>query len=273
MAIEEKEYQRCRNIYEQAEVKIESYARISSEVAYAQNASKSLGYPVWILNDSGYKRLIGTVGYRSQVLEGLKILLAIVLIMSGMFSVERKRDMKPLLCATLHGRWNLIEKKVIAAAIITLLVMAVVYIPDMISICKLFPIDHLLAPLKSLSFMAYNTFEGSILLYFVYMFAIRFAIFFAVAMVIGAISTVCSMEVSVMAGMVLLVPSILQAMQIFVLEKLSLVHYSSVVIWQINGTSGTELLAYVILAGVIFVAVKAAYQFWCGNVEWKRRSR
>lgn len=90
--------------------------------------------------ESGYEVLMGLreIGYRYQP---LTIVISIILILSGVFSIEKESGME-LLCNTTQGTKNMLRRKLKIAFWITFFLFVINWLPEVIFTIKNFPITE-----------------------------------------------------------------------------------------------------------------------------------
>ena len=257
--------------YEAASGIISGSAELRTHLTYLTKAQKVLNEPMWVVNPMGYERLLGDKSYERQVQENLKVMVATLLMMASVFAFERKKGTKEILCATLRGRDDLLEKKILAGGLCAALAFACVKITSFVSLAQLFTFSGWNALLKSLSSMAYNSWNGTIWQYYVFVLVLQFVVILVYGMLAGAVSAVLPSEMTIIAGMIPLVPSFLDAFGMGVPMCLSLARISTIVEWQSSMWSGGSYVKYMVLAvGTAVVSVMFMRRFWCGKAERSR---
>ena len=278
-----KEYEEAREAYKKGELNeeektiadmkydaasglISGSVELRTQLTYLTKAQKILKKRLWIVNPMGYERLFGEKSYERQVQENLKVMAAVVLIMASLLAFERKKGTKEILCATVRGREDLLEKKVIAGGLCAMLAFACVKITSFISLAQMFPFTGWNAPLKSLYDMAYNSWNGTIGQYYVFVLVLQLVVVLVFGMFVGAVSAMFPAEMTIIVGMIPLVPSFLDAFGVGVPMFISLARISTIVEWQsIMWGAGSYMKYMVLVACTAVVSGWLMRRFWCGK--------
>ena len=252
--------------HEAASGLIQGSAILRTRVNYLLSAQKAMGEQVWVVNPMGYERLFGEKSYERQVQEQLKIMVTVVFTLAAVFAWERKKGTREIMCATLRGREELIEKKILAGGICALMAFVCVKVTSFISLAQLFPFKCWNAPLKSLSGMAYIEWNGTIGGYYAFVLILQLLAVVVVGMIAGAISAVLPTEMTMIAGMIPLIPSFLDVFGVGILSSLSVARKSAIVEWQNQmGGMGSHIKYWILVILFAGISLKVMTMYWNGK--------
>lgn len=214
------------NLVEQENPAVEYYAngfkKLYERIRYAEKNKDER----WLVNPSGYKYLIGEKGESDFSELSLLVLLSLLIIISGIFSFEKKSGMQTLIYTTQNG-WKKLERRKYFLVITFVLIMwGILCLMDFYKVSQTYSLHGWNAPLHSLKFMENTMLELTIGQYFVFVYLIRFVSLLIISLLFVEITLWSgNQEISILIGMVMLVPSILYIMGLdsvsnFVITKL-----------------------------------------------------
>lgn len=237
--------------------------RIRTQVNELKAARKHSGKELWLVDPRGYKQLIGEESVERQTRNGLLTLAVTFFLSTPLFSMERKRGTRSVLCAASAGRRYLIRRKVGAVALLAGVVTVMVYGFDAYALYRMIPFGDFNAPLYSLSFMQDNIMQGSIGGYLLFLMVLRICGAVCAGFLAGALSVFLPSEGVLAVGTLLLLPSILDVIGISIPGLLSLAYLQAVGTWQ-NGASMQLVLFYGFeLAMIAGIALLSMRLYWC----------
>ena len=220
---------------------------------------------LWLVDPRGYKQLIGEESVERQTKNGLLTLAVTFFLSAPLFSMERKRGTRNVLCATPAGRRYLIRKKAGAVALLAGMVTIMVYGFDAYALYHIMPFSDFDAPLSSLSFMQDNIMQGSIGVYLLFLMVLRICGAVCAGFLAGAWSVFLPSEGVLAVGAVLLIPSILDVLGVNIPKILSFAYLQAIGTWQ-NGASMQLVFFYMLellmLAGTALLSVRL---YWCSG--------
>lgn len=184
--------------------------KLKERVDYAKgNREKDL----WLVNPDGYRYLFGEKGERSMAESTLLVSLCMMLLISGVFTYEKKSSMEFLLRASLKGRSCLRKRKYTMVAILVVFLWLVLNGMELYNISRTYSLSGLSAPVQSLSFMAKVPVDVTIWQYCLWVYATRLFWLFLSAVVYCEIAMwLKNQEISFLLCGLLLLPSILYLM-------------------------------------------------------------
>ena len=124
---------------------MEILERLREKVAASLEAKDGL----WLINQAPFAALMGTNVGNYQRQNAVVLLLALVLLLSGVFAQEKQNRMTQLLLGTPRGRGVLLGKKLLAACLLTLLVWIVFEAGELRLLYITYGNPALAAPLQS----------------------------------------------------------------------------------------------------------------------------
>ena len=114
--------------------------------------------------------------------------------------------------------------------------------------------------------MAYNSWNGTIGQYYVFVLVLQLVVVLVFGMFVGAVSAMFPAEMTIIVGMIPLVPSFLDAFGVGVPMFISLARISTIVEWQsIMWGAGSYMKYMVLVACTAVVSGWLMRRFWCGK--------
>lgn len=230
------------------------------------------GKSVWLMDTRGYQQLLGETSYDRQIKNGLLVLAVVFFMSASLLAFERKRGTREMLCAMPSGRNPLVRKKAGVIVLGSVFATLVVYGIDSYQIFCVAPFGDFRAPIASISFLRDVPWNGSIGGYLIFLFVIRILGGICMGLLAGAVSAFVRAEICIAAGVVLLIPSALDALGWKRLSFLSLARVQAVQTWLSDGGKG--LLLFYILEMILWsgVSMLAMFLYWCrGSADIPKR--
>lgn len=233
--------------------------KVKERVRYIE---KHKGEELWLVSPDGYRYLLGEKGERSSAGSMLLALFCMLMLISGLFSYEKKSSMEFLLRSTPYGRDKLQKRKYRITAVLTVLLWAVLGSMEVYNIRKTYSLDGLDAPVHSLPFMADVPFDITIWQYCLIVYVVRLAGMFLVSVVYCEISVwLKNQEISILSGSLLLIPSVLYLMGVEAFKFFSVTKVIHVSHFLRQGISGIGKLAVIFIAILFMVALSNVVAF------------
>ncbi|MBQ9885880.1 MAG: hypothetical protein IJM37_03350 [Lachnospiraceae bacterium] len=245
--------------------KEEACSAIRSKTYYLQMLEMERGIKGWLLNDAGYKCLFDEDSRNVNNTHALLALFAVVLMLSGVFSYEKKSGTVCLTRSAYGGRKLIFKKKLAAAAIITFIIWLIVYGIEIYNVARMFGLDCFGAPVQSLEFMYSFPFKINIGMYMFMVYFIRLLELLALGGIIMAVSAVLDYEVSIMASAAaLVIPGVLYVAGITAFRYISVIDPLGLVNLISSSGAGLWWLVPVIFILLLGIAgyIYAAFR-WC----------
>jgi hypothetical protein len=129
--------------------------------------------------------------FQKNQLTSIIALFALVLILSGIVSIESQCNINVLIQSTLCGRDILIRKKLLVCLIISTIIWFIVYGAEFYALLNnLNSMDELYAPVQNLSMFNQIPFNTSIICFLIIIYVLKLFIIFAIAIFVMAISSI-----------------------------------------------------------------------------------
>ena len=204
--------------------------------------------------------------------DGLLVLAVVFFMSASLLAFERKRGTREMLCAMPSGRTPRVRKKAGVIVLGSVFATLVVYGIDSYQIFCVAPFGDFRAPIASISFLRDVPWNGSIGGYLIFLFVLRILGGICMGLLAGAVSAFVRAEICIAAGVVLLIPSALDALGWKRLSFLSLARVQAVQTWLSDGGKG--LLLFYILEMILWsgVSMLAMFLYWCrGSADIPKR--
>ena len=236
--------------------------RFQQKAMELQDLSEQTGIRYELVAPYGYRQLIGKDGRETAGKTAVLGILFLVLLFAGTFSYEYEHRSYTYLRISAEGRRKLVSAKFRFVLVGTLVLTLILFGCDTYIIWKEYGLTRLGAPVQSLDFL--REFKGhcSIVQYLIWQNVSRFLILGAVSSVTVAISTAVKKTELAMgiAGVVLLLPSLLDRLGIHQFEKLAVGSLFTV------SYPGVSMILLVCVLSAAVVAAGCMYTTW----EWEK---
>ncbi len=196
--------------YEAALIKQEALDLVKTRTAELKKLEKSIGRPLWLLNESPYESLWGENGESSRQAVAMTAVFSLALLLSGCFTYEKQSGMKKLLFSTIHGRSPLLFRKILLAAVVSMTVWGIAYGWEARVFFMTYTLSSLSAPIQSLALFADFPLPVSIRTFFILLNALRFLMLLICSLFILFLSAITGrIESSALICSSILLPSLL----------------------------------------------------------------
>ena len=220
---------------------------------------------MWLINPEPYTALIGApTDYTNYQRENaMVLLLALILLLSGIFSLEHQSGMTQLLQRSFRGGVILWRKKLAASLLLTLLVWLLFEAGELWQISRTYGSFALSAPLQSFQFLADYPYQVELWAALAAYLLLRLLAMLAAVSMVLLISCLCRhTNLSILAACALLIlPAGLRYMGIDALNALCLSRLLS----PLEATKGEYLAA----AGLVCACILLSRQCWLGKKHEK----
>lgn len=267
--ISEEEYTNASLKHQAFDNKREALQKINERIEYI-TSSEEQGSEAWLVNPDGYTKLLGEYGLSRQQNYALISIFCIIILMSGIFSFEKRSQMYPALMASYGGRRFLFNKKIICVTILTAVIWAVSLCAEFYDVCSQYTLSEFNAPIKSLEFLSGLPFNISIGAFLAIMYFLKFVIMLSVTYAVCFISSKLKYEaVIIISSVILIIPSILYSIGIEFLSYISISIPLSMMNLMITSDGFTFLIpisAVIVLGAVCLILTKRS---WCKESRCK----
>ena len=196
--------------YEAAQIKQKALELVKTRIAELKKMEKSIGLPLWLLNEAPYESLWGGNGARSRQTVAMTAIFSLALLLSGCFTYEKQSGMKKLLFSTMYGRSTLLVRKILLAAALSLTVWGITYGWEARVFFTTYTLSNLSAPVQSLALFADFPLSVSIRTFFILLSILRFLMLLECSLLILLLSAIADkIESSVLICSSILLPSLL----------------------------------------------------------------
>ena len=137
-----------------AETKGKGLAQVRSRTEELRDKGAAEGFTPWLIDETPFESVYGIRAEANQQQAALVAVLALTLLLAGSMAYERQSGMTFLLKSTARGRGALILRKLLLAAVTTILVWGVVYGMEIYTLLSAFDIPAWSAPARNLSMLA-----------------------------------------------------------------------------------------------------------------------
>lgn len=261
----EDDLQKATNKYNSYEAKRTLLSSLDEQVTHIQFIKGTKGIDAWFVNPFGYEFLLGNISYVKQIGNSVLSLACVVILLSGIFSFERKSKTDMLIRSTKNGRNKIFNKKLISTLCITIFVWAMVYGCEFLGIYNKYGLASFNAPIQSLKLFVNVSSNVSILEYLILMYAVRLILLISSVMVIMLISSYTSYMASILlSGFITLMPSLLSLVGVKIFDYISLSRLSEMNEIVINSGSFTVIILSAVISMVLgALSLFLSHRKWC----------
>lgn len=204
----------CSNIENLNNVQIK---KIEEQLLYMDEIKSEKNIDVWFMDQKPYNVLWTENGlyvdsdYKKQETYGVFVIIALILLLSNLFSYDKICGMKSVIHTTVKGRQQLFNIRSVAVLIITFLICVVVYGIELYEVNKIYPLTCLNAPVQSIMCMEEFPLEVSILEYMIFVEVVHYLCAVSISFISLAIKEIVGgVKGLIVAIVVLLLPGILK---------------------------------------------------------------
>lgn len=261
--ISEDKYYNVSQKYDAYDSKREALKIINERISYVEDAKKN-GEDAWLVNPTGFEYLLGSSGYDRQQNFALLSVFCIIIIMSGVFSFEKRQLISDLLNSTSGGRKKLLRKKILCVSLIATIVWICASVFEFIEVCSKYTLSEITAPVKSLEFLNGLPFNCSILMFMIFVYAVRLLLILAITYVVCLVSAKTKFEVSiVVASAVMIIPSLIYVAGVQIFAYFSATVPVALMKLVVESSGFTFLIPIALMLIMGFVAVKITKYSMC----------
>lgn len=178
----------AEDIYQSYEATRVMFGQLGERLEYAQNLEKR-GIAGWWLNETGYRKLLGSENTSERMIHGALSILVMILILSGSLVLERQSGVRYILRCTTKGRKTFFARKVICAMAIAFFCALMSIGAEMYEVGRHYPYRGLAAPVQNLSFLKNVPFSITIGQFLGIWIFLRILIYITIAMMCLMISS------------------------------------------------------------------------------------
>lgn len=195
----------AEDIYQSYEATRVMFRQLEERLEYAKNLEKR-GIAGWWLNETGYRKLLGSENVSGRMIHGALAILVMILILSGSLAMERQSGVRYILRCTPKGRRNFFCRKVFCAVAVAVFSTLLTTGAEMYEVGRLYSYRGLTAPVQNLSFLENVPFSLTIGQFLGIWIFLRLLIYITIAMMCLMISSFTNrMEKAQMISLVLVV--------------------------------------------------------------------
>ncbi len=252
--------------------KREALGTIQAHIDYA-TMNKANEIDAWLVNPNGYNELLNTAGFSRQQNYAMLSVFCIIIIISGLFSFEKRSLMNNTIMSTYNGRQYLFYKKIKCATILTVFIWFYTYAMEIVGVCTRYPLSNLDAPIKSLEFFSGINFNCTIGVFLAFLYLFRLLILLSVSYIVCYISSRTCYEYSIIISLILLiVPSLLYVLGIDIFLYLSVIVPITAINIIISSGCITFFLVCLIIVLLGLVSILLAKHKWCNESRCKNET-
>jgi hypothetical protein len=244
--------------------------KVLEHVTYLEHLETDTGVEGWLVNPRGYNHLLGADYYSKQTVYEIYALIFIILLLSGVFSYERKNNMKIILHTTRNGRKRLFFTKIAAMGMITTLIWFLTYAHELFELNRHYGFPHVDAPLQSLPFLGNINLSCRISTFIILVMILRLFLLFFITFITGYLSSKVNLMKSMILSLILFVmPEFLSRLGVPLFQHLSVVRI-------LNGTSIRieKGNLYTLVLSILMTVIMGILAFYITKKDWcKARGR
>ncbi len=180
---------------------------VKKRLQYIESSDHSA---LWLVNDRGYRYLLGDRSEDTSFTYGTLILLCLLIMVSGLFPYERRSDTVPLIRSMSRGRGALHRKKLYVAMSLATVLATVMMVMEWYDASIHATLSSFGAPVQSLPFLSEFSLHISIGAYLVVCMIYRLVILYGITYVyVGMSEWSKTQEIAILCGGIFMVTSIL----------------------------------------------------------------
>ncbi len=232
----------------------------------ARNASGEYPREIKLLPPYTYMILFGENSRAFEIKQGMKALLAIVLLTAGLYAYERQSAMTRLLRSLPRGRTRLFLRKELLTLAFTALVFVAVYLPEILAAADPLPNNgfaYFSYPVQGLLLLRESHLPLSVGGLTVLLYLVRFVSLFLVGSAVGLLSSLTNRVNTslVLASAVFVLPACIVAMGVDALYDLTPLS----LLWASGAMFYGEAVPFAVVAAVLLAMAAANCVLTCGK--------
>lgn len=197
--------QEAENRYRSYEADRTRFRQLKKQVQYGKKLEKR-GISGWFLNKKGFEKLLGEENMVRRLFSGVLAAVALILILSPIFSSEWQCGIGRILRCTKKGRGTVFFRKYACAALFAVVIAGTVFVTELYGIVVNYPLRGLSAPVQNIPLLERFPFHWSIGGFIVVWFLCRFLVFAAISILCLCISVLSERAERTYLYSLLLVP-------------------------------------------------------------------
>lgn len=271
--IDQKQLERLQNINDSYSEKRNTLLDITKKITYVKSQIEQ-GYDAHLIDDTSYTKLFGKLNYSVNNLISIKIIFLMILILSGIFSFERKSNTVAFLRSLPKGRQNVFRMKLFVSIAVTVGLWALYYGIQLYEFYHNYGFTYLDAPLRSIQIMKAAPINCEIGTFLIILYVTRLIMLLCIAFIIMMISAFMTMEQSLITSLIIcLMPSVMIYVGIDLFKKLS-VTVPVNFIENFSDSKGFDFIIPIIVLLVLgTIGIIVSYRKWCNyvNIDYKKK--
>lgn len=177
-------------IEEEAENKYRSYEadrnrfrKLEEQLSYGKKLEKR-GISGWFLNKKGFEKLLGEENMVRRLFSGVLAAVALILILSPVFSSEWQCGIGKILRCTKKGRVTVFTRKYVCVALFVFVISGIIFATELFGIMVNYPLQGLSAPVQNIPLLERFPFHWNVAIFIIVWFLCR-------TLVLAAIAVLC----------------------------------------------------------------------------------
>lgn len=234
--------------------------QITEQTEYLRTL-KEEGIDGWYVNAYSYNHLL----LEGDSLNNILFICGIVLLCSGMFSVENQSGVRSIMRTTNKGKGWMFRKKIQVAVTLTLFVFLVITLLEIGQVMSVYGLSGFAAPVQSLMKLSFVPIRCSIGTFFIGVYLTKAVMIVAVALFVSMLSTVISQKLTMAFAFMICIPSVLSMAGFEMFQYLSVVNVLSVApfLMQVHNVWIVLGICLVFFA-VSILCTGHGCKMWCG---------
>lgn len=228
--------------------------KMKQSVVYLKKVNEEQNIRAVIMDSRSYDDIFGQRNYTNEEIINLICILAIILMVGGGFSFEKKSGMF-ILGRTSKKRVKIWFYKIFLVLIVSGSIWGMSLVFHWLNICNVYRMNQIYAPLQSLPAYEHFPIKFNILQYMIFCQFIRLILFISIGLIVYGISIYVNYIQAIIISMLLLVPHLLYVFHITIVQQLSIVITLDVNrSWRLYGNHLEEYLLYyaiILSAGIL----------------------
>lgn len=234
--------------------------QIKEQGEYLASLKNEKNIEGWYVNIYGYNHLFST----SDTYGNMALIFAIILVCSGLFSIEKKSGTEKIIRGSSEGRLRLFNTKLKIVVLSTILLFGVATIIEVLTIDKLYGLSGWKAPVQSIHMLNFVPFECSIGTFVVILYLVKLFVLLCLTVFVGVISIWMEQKKTVFASFIICAPSLLGVIGFTGFENYSIISVMSIGPLLLRVGNVFVMMTVVGVIGVVGVlSLLQGYKKWC----------
>lgn len=234
--------------------------QIQEQTAYLENLKEEKGISGWYVNVYSYHYLLR----EDNVMWNLLLIMGVVLLCSGIFSLEKKCGTLSIVRGSREGRKGVFKKKIQTAFVLTACLFLMTMALELGITVYIYGLEGLAAPVQSIPKLSFVSIRCSIGVFFAGLYLVKGIMLSSVAALTSMFSARTSQKAAIALAFLICIPALLAMVGFDFFRYLSLIEVLSVAPFLVQtGSVGIVTVVSLIFLLAGSLSIRDAYKRWC----------